>query len=53
MIDPIAFRHFQPNSELQFEVSRSWDRNKLTEEEYLICSPIMLGFCFGVKMWGA
>jgi hypothetical protein len=53
MIDPAAFRLFQPNSDINRRVHRMLeDRNNLKDEEYLICTPVVLGFCFGTKMWG-
>ncbi|KAJ7349861.1 P-loop containing nucleoside triphosphate hydrolase protein [Mycena albidolilacea] len=52
MIDPVAFRLFEPNCTFNLEVHRRLDPESLTDEQYMICTPIVLGFCFGVKMWG-
>ncbi|KAJ7492123.1 P-loop containing nucleoside triphosphate hydrolase protein [Mycena latifolia] len=52
MIDPVAFRLFEPNCTFNLSVHRRLDRDDLTEEQYMICTPIVLGFCLGVKMWG-
>ncbi|KAJ7492168.1 P-loop containing nucleoside triphosphate hydrolase protein [Mycena latifolia] len=53
MIDPVAFRLFEPNCTYNLGVYRRLGPNNLTDEQYMICTPIVLGFCFGVKMWGA
>ncbi|KAJ6623166.1 P-loop containing nucleoside triphosphate hydrolase protein [Mycena sp. CBHHK59/15] len=52
MIDPVAFRLFQPNSELSLGVHRRLDKDDLTDEQYMICTPVAVGFCFGAKTWG-
>lgn len=52
MVDPVAFRHFKPNSQIIRYVHHKLDPEALSEQEYLICSPILLGFCFGTKLWG-
>ena len=52
MVDPTAFRTFQPNAEINPWVNKSIDRDEMTDEQYMICSPILLGFCFGAKTWG-
>ena len=52
MIDPSAFRIFEPNCSFNLPVQKNLERDKLTDEQYMICTPILLGFCFGVKMWG-
>ncbi|KAJ7762396.1 P-loop containing nucleoside triphosphate hydrolase protein [Mycena maculata] len=52
MIDPVAFRLFEPNSGLNLSVHRKLERDSLTDIQYMICTPIVLGFCFGVKVWG-
>ncbi|KAJ6543108.1 P-loop containing nucleoside triphosphate hydrolase protein [Mycena capillaripes] len=53
MIDPVAFRLFEPNCTYNLAVHRRVDRGNLSDEQYMICTPVVLGFCFGVKMWGA
>ncbi|KAG1749236.1 P-loop containing nucleoside triphosphate hydrolase protein [Suillus lakei] len=52
MIDPCAFRLFQPNSSLNLPVSTPLKRTELEEEQYIICTPVVIGFCFGTKQWG-
>ncbi|KAF8183562.1 P-loop containing nucleoside triphosphate hydrolase protein [Mycena galopus ATCC 62051] len=52
MIDPAAFRLFEPNCTYNLSVHRRVDHRNLTDEQYMICTPVVLGFCFGVKMWG-
>jgi hypothetical protein len=52
MIDPAGFRVFQPNCSFNRTVYRRVNRDELTDEQHMICTPIVLGFCFGVKEWG-
>ncbi|KAJ6488032.1 P-loop containing nucleoside triphosphate hydrolase protein [Mycena sanguinolenta] len=52
MIDPKAFRLFEPNCTFNRRVHRTLEQDSLTEDHYMICTPIVLGFCFGVKTWG-
>lgn len=52
MVDPATFRLFKPCSRLMRNVSRKLDPTALTDEQYLICTPILLGFNFGNKAWG-
>jgi hypothetical protein len=52
MIDPAAFRTFEPNCTYNLRVHKRLDREQLTDDEFAICTPVALGFCFGVKMWG-
>lgn len=51
MIDPAAFRMFNPNVTFIPTVSRTMKRESLTDEQLLITNPIALGFCFGNKQW--
>ncbi|TFK33931.1 P-loop containing nucleoside triphosphate hydrolase protein [Crucibulum laeve] len=51
MVDPSAFRTFQANCVFNLRVIMRLRREQLTDEEYMICTPIVLGFCFGVKEW--
>ncbi|KAI0165335.1 P-loop containing nucleoside triphosphate hydrolase protein [Hypoxylon sp. FL1284] len=51
MIDPAAFRMFNPNVKFIPTVSRTLERESLTDEQLLITSPVALGFCFGNKHW--
>ncbi|KAG1732891.1 P-loop containing nucleoside triphosphate hydrolase protein [Suillus paluster] len=52
MIDPAGFRVFQPNCSFNLTVYRRLNRDELTDEQHMICTPVVLGFCFGVKEWG-
>ncbi|KAJ7103087.1 P-loop containing nucleoside triphosphate hydrolase protein [Mycena belliarum] len=52
MIDPVAFRLFEPNCSYNLAVHRRLDPKNLTDEQYMLCTPVVLGFCFGVKLWG-
>jgi hypothetical protein len=52
MIDPKGFRSFVPTATYNLPVYRRLDRRGLTDEQLAICNPVVLGFCFGVKMWG-
>ncbi|KIJ62330.1 hypothetical protein HYDPIDRAFT_114844 [Hydnomerulius pinastri MD-312] len=52
MIDPGAFRDYCPDYIFNYTVTTPMDREHLTDEDYLICNPTILGFCFGVKEWG-
>ncbi|KAJ7054051.1 P-loop containing nucleoside triphosphate hydrolase protein [Mycena amicta] len=52
MIDPVSFRLFEPNTTFNLYVHRTLELDSLTDEQYMICTPIVLGFCFGVKRWG-
>lgn len=52
MIDATAFCYFNPGSNFILRVQTRLDRDNLTEEQFMICSPVILGFCFGSKQWG-
>lgn len=52
MADASAFRSFNPNIKFIPSVHRSLERDKLTDDQLLICSPVALGFSFGDKKWG-
>ncbi|KAI0033879.1 P-loop containing nucleoside triphosphate hydrolase protein [Vararia minispora EC-137] len=52
MFSPSAFRRFQPNSSYNPDVRRAVQKESLTEEQYAICTPIVLGFSFDQKSWG-
>jgi len=53
MISPIAFRQFGPAASYNPEVRKPMARAKLTDDQYAICTPILLGFSFERKSWGA
>ncbi|KAF5342476.1 hypothetical protein D9611_001266 [Ephemerocybe angulata] len=54
MIDPSAYRVWQhaTSSVINPPVVYHLDPRKLTEEEYMLCTPIVLGFSFTTKKWG-
>ncbi|KAK1235038.1 hypothetical protein PQX77_001747 [Marasmius sp. AFHP31] len=54
MVDATAFRQFQPNYLIYPDRNhRKLDSSKdLTDDDFLICTPVVLGFCFGTKKWG-
>ncbi|KAI9713538.1 MAG: hypothetical protein M1820_000920 [Bogoriella megaspora] len=52
MTDASAFRTFNPNIKFIPSVYRSLDRDRLTTDQLMICSPVALGFSFGNKQWG-
>ncbi|KAF8998718.1 P-loop containing nucleoside triphosphate hydrolase protein [Cyathus striatus] len=52
MIDPMAFRTFQPNSDIPHYVYKPIIKSVMTDLDYLICDPVVLGFAFGEKTWG-
>ncbi|KZV69065.1 P-loop containing nucleoside triphosphate hydrolase protein [Peniophora sp. CONT] len=53
MISPSAFHRFQPNSSYNPSVRRALRKDDLTDDNYAICTPILLGFAFDRKSWGA
>jgi len=53
IVDPKSFRLFEPDAEYNLSVYQSVDRHSLTDEQLAICTPLVLGYCFGVKQWGA
>ncbi|KAL0574391.1 hypothetical protein V5O48_007566 [Marasmius crinis-equi] len=52
MIDATSFRQFEPNCSYNDGVYHTLDSSDLTDDDFLICTPVVLGFCFGVKKWG-
>ncbi|KAG1879131.1 P-loop containing nucleoside triphosphate hydrolase protein, partial [Suillus subluteus] len=52
MIDPGASHMFKPEPSLNPRVSARLKPEELEEEQYIICTPVLLGFCFGTKQWG-
>lgn len=52
IVDPKSFRLFEPDAEYNLAVYQGLDRDKLDEDQLAICTPIILGYCFGVKQWG-
>ncbi|CZR51157.1 related to TOB3 (member of AAA-ATPase family) [Phialocephala subalpina] len=52
MIDSAAFNTHNPDCEYMASVHTAVDRDKLTDDQYLICLPYAVGFSFGNKRWG-
>ncbi|KAG9231384.1 P-loop containing nucleoside triphosphate hydrolase protein [Amylocarpus encephaloides] len=52
MIDTESFNAHNPDCSYTARVHTVLDRDRLTEEQYLICSPYIQGFSFGNKRWG-
>ena len=50
--DAAAVRLAHPNTQFIPNVYRRLSRDKLTEEQLIICTPVVLGFNFGTKQWG-
>ncbi|GJE90661.1 AAA family ATPase [Phanerochaete sordida] len=53
MVDVDSFFEFQYNSDFARRSCRRLDPEELTDDELMICSPVVLGFCFNTKAWGA
>lgn len=53
MISPFAFHRYQPNSTYNYSVWRTVNKASMTEQDYAICTPVLLGFSFSKKSWGA
>ncbi|EMD40005.1 hypothetical protein CERSUDRAFT_46125, partial [Gelatoporia subvermispora B] len=52
VIDPVAFRTFKPNCDFNYEVHKALLREDLSEDQYLICNPVLYGFSLAAKFWG-
>lgn len=52
MIDLAAFRSTNLNIAFMPEVHRGLSREQLKEEELIVCTPVVFGFCFGNKKLG-
>jgi hypothetical protein len=52
MIDPKSFRTFNPHVDYNPHVHKQLDHTSLTDDQYMICTPVVLGYCFGIKKWG-
>lgn len=53
IVDPAGFRSYKPGlPRMPSVVHRVRSRDALTEEEYIICTPVVLGFCLRTKKWG-
>ncbi|KAK3389893.1 P-loop containing nucleoside triphosphate hydrolase protein [Podospora didyma] len=52
IVDPAGFRAFNPDVCFIPDVIRALSRDRLTEEQLMICTPVTFGFSFGDKKWG-
>lgn len=52
MISPFAFHRYQPNAPYNPSVYRTINKETLTDEQFAIVTPILLGFSFTKKSWG-
>lgn len=53
IVDPAGFRSYNPGlPRMPSVVHRVRSRDALAEEEYIICTPVVLGLCLGTKKWG-
>ncbi|KAJ9627686.1 hypothetical protein H2203_002898 [Taxawa tesnikishii (nom. ined.)] len=52
MADAAAFRTWNPNVQFIPKVHKSLESDSLTDDQYLIVTPVALGFSFGNKKWG-
>ncbi|KAL4914738.1 P-loop containing nucleoside triphosphate hydrolase protein [Aspergillus aurantiobrunneus] len=53
MVDARAFKTFEPNATYNKEVYKQLEADLPTnDDDFAICSPIVVGFSFGAKLWG-
>jgi hypothetical protein len=52
MIDSAAFNAHNPDCEYVATVHTVVERDRLTDEQHMICLPYAVGFSFGNKRWG-
>ncbi|KLO11230.1 P-loop containing nucleoside triphosphate hydrolase protein [Schizopora paradoxa] len=53
MISPVAFRQYASYASYNRRVRKAVVKEELTDEQLAICTPILLGFSFERKIWGA
>lgn len=53
MIDPVVFQMYNAHSLLAPSVLRIKNPLTMSDDDYLICSSMALGYSFGSKQWGA
>jgi adenylate kinase family enzyme len=53
MLDPEAFRTFDPNSKLAPHIKSPIAITDITEEHKMLLNPVLYGFSLGDKIWGA
>ena len=51
MIDSAGFRLYLPDSKLLPQIDKEVRASDITDEDYLICWPMVLGFSFTSKAW--
>ncbi|THU77218.1 P-loop containing nucleoside triphosphate hydrolase protein [Dendrothele bispora CBS 962.96] len=52
VVDPVTFRRFNPDTTYNIDVYKAINPDNMTKDEHMICSPFVLGFCLGTKLWG-
>lgn len=52
IVDAAGFRSSNRDISLMADVIRGLGRDELTEEQLLICTGVVFGFCFSNKRWG-
>ncbi|KKK13016.1 hypothetical protein P175DRAFT_0492393 [Aspergillus ochraceoroseus IBT 24754] len=53
MVDAKSFKTFEPNATYNYQVYRQIECEiPEKDDEFAICSPIVVGFSFGAKLWG-
>lgn len=50
MISPFAYARF--HSTIYPEVYEVLKKDSLTDDQYAMCSPILMGFAIDLKIWG-
>ncbi len=50
MISPLAYA--RSHSTISPTVHKALQKDNLTDDQYAICSPILMGFAFDRKIWG-
>lgn len=55
MIDPSSYRTWQHGADsiINVPVVYRLDPSSLSDTEYMLCTPIVTGFSFTTKQWGA
>ncbi|KAL2835298.1 P-loop containing nucleoside triphosphate hydrolase protein [Aspergillus cavernicola] len=53
MVDAKAFKTFEPNATYNYDVYKQLQTGTPeNDDDFAICSPIVVGFSFGAKLWG-
>ncbi|TBU57514.1 P-loop containing nucleoside triphosphate hydrolase protein [Dichomitus squalens] len=53
MVDVESFFRYQARASFARTVDRRLNPEELSDLELMICTPVLLGFCFNTKSWGA